>query len=183
MEELENYFRSKFLNKKLTEIEFYNTNDQFYVFNEDSKWVVDGGVQINFGDEVFSYGWETDFEGYNYSFEKSFEELIGESDQYAIGAKDVKGISNLIGKTVTNLALKWQFYQEYDEEGELKDEKTFVPVELIIQFDFEDLLHFALIDFGIDMETNNIENAVYDLGGNMLLSINNETEINIYQEE
>ena len=61
--------------------------------------------------------------------------------------------------------MKFLFYQEYDENAQLKEEKTYVPTELVIRFNEDQLIKIALIDFGIDPSTKQIGIAQYDLFG------------------
>jgi len=177
MKELEDKIKSHILNKKITDIGLYNINDSYFEFDPVSKWVIDGGFQINFDNEIFSFGWDKESEGFDYSLEKSVDKIIGETPHYEIGAKQVDGISCLIGSVIEDVSFKWQFYQVYNDEGELQEENIHVPVEFILKFQTGDFIQFSLILFRINKDPFELIEVEYDLAGRLLVSLNNEIEI------
>ena len=161
----------------MTDIEFFNINDDYFVFDPNSKWVIDGGVQIRFGEEIFSFGWDETNEGIDYSIENKLEKQLGELPFYSLDAKKVNGINSLIGKEIKDVELKWQYYQEYDDDFELKEEKIYTPVEIILRFESDEFLQLAIISFQIKKDPFEIVNAIYDLNGQFLVSLNGGIEI------
>lgn len=177
MEELERKFKALLLNKVVTGIELYNVNGQAREFAKGAQWLIDGGFQIKFKDSQFSFGWDYDQEGYDYSFEKDITQMLGETPHFEIGTKNIRGISSLTGKCIIDLNIRWQYYLDYNEDGEVSDKRTYVPVELVFMLNSSERLQVALIDFTTKLDPFIIENLVYDLGGELLISLNEIVEI------
>lgn len=183
MIELEETIKSYLISKKVTDIEFFNINDDYYEFDPESKWVIDAGIQIRFGEDVFSYGWETEHEGLGYSLGRELKTILGDANYYELDAKSKTNIRSLIGKEINDVKINWSYYREYDENFVLKEEKTFVPVEIILTFDEDVFLQVAIIDFQIKVEPFEIVNAVHHINGNFLISFNELTKITNPEEK
>jgi len=179
MVNLESKIIERLLNKRILDIEFYNINESYFVFDPKAIWVIDGGVQIKFEDGFFSYGWDYENGGFDLSLNKSIDKLFGEAPFYSLDAKQIKGVSVLIGLEIEEVNIKWDYYREFNEDGELKDEKIYVPVELIFRLNRGKILHLALINFGIKNNPFEIVNAEYSLDGKLLIALNKEIEISI----
>ena len=177
MQQKETQLKTHILNKKITDIEFYNINDNYFVFDPESTWVFDGGIQIKFDNEVFSFGWNNAERGFDYSIENTLEDFFGDLDTYPIEAKKIEGANNLIGLEILDLEIEWGFYREYDENFELKDEKIYMPVGLLFKFSDNKFLNVALIKFAVTKDPFKIVNAQYDLDGGLYISLNNDLEI------
>ena len=177
MEELEEKFRSQLLHKRVMDIEMYNINEHYYMFDPESQWVIDGGVEIILEDAHFSFGWDRRNEGYDYSFDRSLKEMIDDLPHFSVGAKEVAGISSLIGKTITDLKIQWHYYLTLNDEGELTGDKTYIPIDIVLTFDSRERIQLAFIDFEIKKRPFALKNPTYDLAGQVLLSLNNTISI------
>lgn len=176
--ELENQLQNYLIGKELTGIEFYTINDKYWVFDEDHTWVVDCGINMDFQDNSFSFGWNSEKGFYDHHFGK-IENLTGEYKIKDLEAVNIEGIKNLIGKKIKDVKIQCNFYFDMDEHFEPTEHKNFMPMEMIITFDNGDLLQLAAIRFEIDKESKQIKNAIYDSEAKFLITLNKPADINL----
>ena len=62
------------------------------------------------------------------------------------------------------------FESEFLEEGEYAEEKTYIPVEISLEFSNGRTLQMACISYRIDHSDFSIHQAHYDLFGQMLIN-------------
>lgn len=162
------------IGKTLTDIEFYNVNNQYFVPDPNGCWIVDTGIELTFDQEKFSFGWRSDSEFFDYE-SGPINLLIADLSPINLEAKNNDGIQNLIGGKIKTVNCKWDFYQEYDENFELKEDKNYIPVEMILTFENESVLHLACIDFGI--MGGKVDNMIYNPQGQFLIGLNQTFDI------
>lgn len=177
MKEIESKIKSYLLNKRITDIKIYNINESYLAFAEKPLWIIDGGIQIDIDNGVFSFGWNYELEGYDFVLEKTIDALNGEAPVCELDLKRKSGLGALIGSEIIDIEFEWDYYQEFDENAELKEKKIFVPVLLLLKFRLNDFLQLALIDYEIQQEPFNIVNAEFNLEGELLISHNTEIKI------
>lgn len=177
MKEIESNIKSYLVNKKITNITCFNMNDSYLDFEQKSMWVIDGGIQIDTDNGVVSFGWNYEQEGFDFVLDKTIDILFGEAPAYEIDLKRNSGLATIIGSEIIDIEFEWDFYQELDENGALKEEKIYIPVMLLLQFRSNDFLQLALIDYEIQEEPFNIVNPKFDLTGELLISYNTRIKI------
>ena len=177
MNELEQQIKELVLNKDISAIKVFNVSDNYIELEPDFQWIVDGGIQLEFGDEKLCIGWSSELGGFDFSMTHSIEQLLGDAPFYQIGPDEVRGVSDFIGSRIKEIRFKWEFYHEIDEEGEPKEEKDYTPVELFLEFDFNSFLQISQIVFEIDRKDFKIARAEYNIFGRLLLSANKKVEI------
>ena len=177
MKEIESNIKSYLLNKRIKNIKFFNINDTYLDFAQKSMWVIDGGIQIDIDNGVFCFGWNYEQEGYDLVFDKPIETILGEAPAYEVDLKKNSGLGAIIGSEIIDIEFEWGFYQEFDENAELKEDKIFFPVLLLLKFRLNDFLQLALIDYEIQEGVDNIINPEFNLGGELLISYNTEITI------
>jgi hypothetical protein len=165
------------LNRKLTGLRFFNVNDSYFIFDRDSTWVFDTGVQLVLDNGLFSFGWNSEFEAFDYSLEKPMEELQQNEALYAIDPEDTKALESLVGATITGISYDWDYFQEYDEHAQLKEEKIYIPVGLKLTFDNDQLLQLAAVRYSLNPESGELTRPYYSLEGQLLVALNKEFEI------
>ena len=168
---MEQELKSHLLNKQIVDIEFFNVNDSYLILDPASKWVFDGGVQINFTDSVFSIGWDYESEGFDFSLENTIDAFLGDEEYFPVAAKQIPGIKQLIGSNITDVKIKWDYYQNMDEAGEIIPEKIFIPVELLLTFE-SDTLQLALVSYQIKDEPFGLTDLEFNQSGELLVSLN-----------
>lgn len=174
--EIESAIKNFLLNKELTAIEFYNINDKYWVFDEEKVWVLDCGIELSFGNELFSFGWNTEKQLYEHHFGK-LEKLLGELKPKTLHAMEVEGIKELAGKKITDLKIQWNFYHDLDENYEPLEQKNYMPMEMILTFDNGSVLQLAAVNFEVDTENKSIHNVTFDSTGDFLVALNHPFEI------
>lgn len=175
--QLEQKFRTHLQGKRIAQFRVFNVNEAYFVFDPKSQWVIDGGIEISLDSARLSYGWDFDQEGFDYSFDREITEMLGDTPHFEIEQEYSDNLSHFEGKSITDISLKWQYYVDYNEDGEVTDEKTYVPVELILQLDGGNMIQLALVDFEVGREPFEMINTTYDLGGQLLVSLNREITI------
>jgi hypothetical protein len=180
MEELEQSVKEKVLDKEITDIKVFNVDDSYSEFVPDSQWVVDGGIQIEFGNQFICVGWNFVNAGFDFSLSKTADQILGEAPYYQINLQKMKGLADFVGSRIRDIKFKWEFYQELDEEGKPKQEKVYTPVELLLEFDYNAFLQIAEIEFRINPKVFEISTAKFNIFGQLLLSVNKRIEINEY---
>lgn len=179
--ELEASLKQALLNKELTHIEFFNANDKFWVFDEEKIWVLDIGIQLCFGSEYFTFAWDSEKQFYEAHFGK-IEEITRDQEIKALEAENVEGIKALIGQKITDLKIQWNFYHDIDENYQPKEEKNFMPMELVLTFDNGSVLQLAAIEFKVNTTTKFIEDPSFDSTGQFLITLNHYLEVKVPEE-
>ena len=165
------------LNKPLTKIEFFNVNENYFEVKPEHSWIFDGGVELHFGNEIFTLAWDHGNDSFDYILEGGVQLLLKDLEYYAVEAQSISNISNLIGQTINDIQFEWEYYQDFDENGQLKDEKIYVPMGLRLTFSNGSLLQIATIESRLNAETFELVDAYYNLVGQLLISIDNDIEI------
>jgi hypothetical protein len=167
---LDQNLRDKIVGKTLTHLELFIISDNFFVFEEEKRYVVDAGIGLLIGDVKFIFAWDTEKELFCLSHE-SMKSLLGEKEYFRLNDDEILGLRELIGSTVKDVHCKWNFYQQYDEEGNLLEEKTFIPIEIQLEFDNDRLMHIAAVEFAISAKDHSIMNARYNSQGNLYVGL------------
>ncbi|WP_430817796.1 hypothetical protein [Carboxylicivirga sp. RSCT41] len=178
MTEIDILIKQKLLGKTISTIRLFNINDDYYAFYEDSHWVFDGGIQFCIDDAIVCWGYDYEKEMMELSFDKEITDKLEGTKHYQVDSKNIKGISELQGATIKDVSIKWEFYQNIDENFEPYGDKIYAPIEIVLYFDFNMTLQLALIDFEIDEQAFKMVQPTYDLEGEMLYSFNKQIKIN-----
>jgi hypothetical protein len=176
MLQLETAIKNDLLNKELSHIEFFNINEKYWVFDEEKVWVLDCGIQLTFGEENFSFGWDGDKQFYDYHKGK-LEEILPETKIKSLDAMNVEGIKELIGKKIIDIKIQFNFYHDLDENYEPTEHKNYMPMEMVLNFDNGSTLQLAGIRFEVDTDTKSIHNVVFDSTGDFLVALNHPFDI------
>ena len=177
MQESATKITAHLVNQKIAGIQFFNLNDSYFIFDPNSIWVFDTGIQLTLESGIFSFGWNSEFDGFDYSTEKTMDQLQTDETVYTIDPEETKALEQLIGATITDVSYEWDYYQDYDEFAQLKEEKIYVPVQIKLQLDNDHTLQLAALRYGIHPETKQIAKANFDLQGQLFVSLNNVLEV------
>lgn len=179
MDKLEKAIKESLLNKQLTDIEFFIIGPRYLSPDEEHTWIIDGGVELKLDDTIFSFGWDETQAFFDICSEP-LDKLTGETKIQNLEAKNITGISALIGHKIKDLHFKWNFYYEYDDNFELIDEKKYMPFEIVLEFDNNSTVQIATVLFRA--QNNTITDLVYDSQGQLLVSLNKLHEIKLLEE-
>jgi hypothetical protein len=174
MENTNSHFKSLFNNQILKDIKFYNTKEKYLALDEQKKWVIQGGIEFIFEDNMVCIGWNSEMH-LNEMVEGDLDQLLGEMDVFDIELDQHEEFENLKGKQIEDISFNWTWYQKMDDEMELTEEKIYIPQEIKIIFKDQSLLQVASILFSL--KNGQIYNPVFDPQGNLLISLNEPVEI------
>ena len=172
MEENTEKIRSVFVNQSIKSLQLYNLNESYMEFIPGKQWVIDGGIELCTEAGRLSFAYDTNNMGFDYSLDKNVLELIDDEDAYLIEIADKNYLNDILGQTIQDVELKWGFFHEFDEEGQVCDEKIYVPEEVLLKFSNEKSLQLSLINFQVHHEAHEIVNPEYNLAGNLLVNLN-----------
>lgn len=113
--ELEQELRAYLIGKKLLGLSIYQVNTGNIIFERDKKWLIDGGVELDFGAEMFSFGWDLDLELFK-SCNQSIHSLTRDIELTRYDERSFSPLRNLLRLEITDIALKWNFYCDLDED-------------------------------------------------------------------
>lgn len=164
------------LGKPLTAIEFYNLNRNYLVPDENHIWIIDGGIELCFGSDVFSFAWSDTNQFYMHCREK-IGTLTGEMKTAPLGATEIEGIRELIGKKITGAEIVWNWYSDMDENYEPTDVMHYMPMGIDLLFDNGSRLQLAAIKYALDPATVSVIDPTYDSEGELLITLDHLLEI------
>lgn len=175
-------FETTAILKAIKNIELYNVNPNYFAFDEDAVWVLDGGALIEFEDHTkISFCWNKEMELMDMVLGDA-DLLFQDLDFYVIDDISQKVTAACTGKKVQNIDFEWNWYQKLNEDFELEDELNFAPLGL--QFELEDgtTLQLAAIRFGVDAQDKSLKNATYLPEGDLLVALNQVVPIVLPEE-
>ncbi|MDZ4750377.1 MAG: hypothetical protein SGI87_02095 [Flavobacteriales bacterium] len=172
----EERIRQNLIGRSLDHLEVFIINEKFFVFDVEKRWVVDAGIGLLFGDTKLIFGWDTAKELFLYSSE-SLKQMLGDIEYFRLNEEEITGIRELIGGVVKDVSFKWSWYQECDEEGEVKSEKIFIPKDIHITFENGRTLHLAAMEFAISAIDQGITRARYNSQANLYIGVDHLLEI------
>lgn len=165
------------LNKSISKIEIFNFKKNYFEVKPDHSWIFNGGFTIHFGEDCFGMAWDHQNDGYDYFINKNISELLGDIPYESVGAENIDGIANLNGQTITEIDFVWEFYQDFDENGELKEDRIYVPMGLKMRTSNGNMFQISIIETTIKAKTLELHEPVYNLFGEMLVSVDNDIAV------
>jgi hypothetical protein len=174
MEKYDEVLKTYLLNKTLNDIEFYDSDLNYVSPDMDHTWILDGGIQLKLDNTYFSFAFSSEQEFFN-AFSLKIDELNNEFELHSLGARDVNEINTLVGHQIIDIKTLWNFYTELDENFDQKNEKKYMPFEIILYFSNNSFLQIAAIEY--EMENNKLINLHYNSERELLISINKKLEI------
>lgn len=169
-----NTLENRLIGKQLLEIDCYNINDNFFVFEEDGMAIVDGGVTLSFAEDGFSLGWNHEIEIHNMTTEP-ITTFFGDLDFYQIDKGNFPFTHELLGKRIRGIDTEWSWYQLLDENMELSGPEYDVLLGLILYFEDDQTLQLAATDYQLTNE--GASEFRYQANGELLLSANRIIDI------
>ncbi len=174
MEKHEQELRALLLNKTLNDIEIFNTNLNFFSPNEERTWIVDGGIELKIDEDYFSFSYSTENDFFD-AFTTPINKVKTNAELQALEAKNADEINNLIGKTITEIEVIWNFYTEFNEDNELETEKKYMPVQMILHFDNHSFLQISGLAYGV--RNNELIDMELSSEAELLISVNDRVKI------
>ena len=183
LHEWDKQFTELLMGQQLEKCRFFNVNPNYFAFDEDRIWVLDGGVQmIMLNGSSISYCWNKDMELMD-MIEGQPELLFGQLDFYEVEDVTAKVNSALNGKTIKHAAFEWNWYQKMNDDFELEEELNFAPLGVTLTFDDDNSLQLAAIQFAVNSNDKSLARASYLPEGDLLVSLNERIVITLPEDE
>ena len=171
---LEKELRTYLIGKKLNKLMLNQVNVGNIVFEQNKKWLIDGGVELDFGDSKFSFGWDSELELFQSAY-AGIHDLTREIELRSFNEKDFSALVNLRGLEITDISTKWNFYCNLDEYFQPLEEKNYILKEIILTFQKTHKLQISTVDY--DYIDGEIRNFRYGAESEILVILNADQEI------
>ncbi len=159
--------------EQLFKIEFYNVNENYFVFDPNTL-IVDGAVVLDFGVKKLVIGWNEERELLD-STTEPMTTLLGNLEYYKI-EDDGQEIANaLIGRKIVSSRVKWNWYNEIDENLEFIAGDRYIIEDIVLEF--EDGAHIQIATVEYTIEEGRISSPVYSSQGEILVTTKEILEI------
>lgn len=162
--------------KTITGVKLYNVADHYYALDT-NKVAVDGGVALSFGDETLLIAWSKKQELIDCVFGKP-EDVLEDIPFYEL--EDIGHLFDFTGETVQSVSIKWNFFEEFDDNFEIIPGKNYIVEELVLNLSNERILQVAAANCEIaDGAINYIE---FNAQGNILVVVDERMEISSVEQ-
>jgi len=170
LQQLQNQLNHDFIGKRLQKINFVQVNPQYFEFDENSLWVLDGGIELHLENhKIYTFAWNNDAELMDL-WQGNADVKMSNLDFYALDKINDITNATISNKIITAVDFEWNWYQMMDENFELEDKLNFAPLGMVLHFDDGQHLQLASVQFGL--EDKSLANLSYLPEGDMLVSIN-----------
>jgi hypothetical protein len=177
LQEWNQKFTELFLGQQVEKVHLFNVNPNYFAFDEDCVWVLDGGIQFNLaGGSAITYCWHKEMELMD-MIEGKPEVLFGDLDFYEIEDVSEKVNRALAGKAIKSVDIEWNWYQKMNEDFELEEELNFAPLGLLITLDDDSTLQLGAIQFAVNSDDKSLAKASYLPEGDLLVAVNERIDI------
>ncbi len=176
-------FESLLKDQKITSFHLYNVNPNYFAFDENRVWVLDGGIQFKLAHgQSITYCWNKEMELMDMIIGEP-DALFADLDYYEIGDVTEKVNQAFKDKIITNIDFEWNWYQKMNEDFELEEELNFAPLGLTLTFEDKSTLQLAAIQFAVNSTDKSLARANYLPEGDLLVSINEIIPIILQDDE
>lgn len=156
-----------FISNKLSNIIFFQVNENYFELNNRNTFIIDGGVQFVFGSKFISLGWSSD--NNHFILDNTPFKSIYLNNNYK--ELNLKEITNYKKTRIVNAYFNTEKFDcIIDYTMKIRTETHYV--ELFLEFENKSTLQIALINFEVDSE-----NFKYSLDDNILVSFNKRIKI------
>ncbi len=165
-------FESLLKDQKITSFHLYNVNPNYFAFDENRVWVLDGGIEFKLTNgQSITYCWNKEMELMDMIIGEP-DTLFDDLDYYEISDVTEKVNQAFSDKAISNVEFEWNWYQKMNEDFELEEELNFAPLGLTLTFEDENTLQLAAIQFAVNSNDKSLARANYLPEGDLLVAIN-----------
>ncbi len=159
------------IGKTVKEVKLYNVAEHYYAVDT-NKLAIDGAIEIVFEEESLVIGWSRKQELVDCIFGKP-EDLLAEIPFYQL--EDVDRIFDFVEESIQSVSIKWNFFEEFDDNFEIIPGKNYIMEELVLNLSNDRILQVAAANCEIaDGAINYIE---FNAQGNILVVVDERMEI------
>lgn len=163
--------KAKLIGKTIKHVEFYNVAEHYFAIDT-NKIAVDGAVVISFEDETLAIGWNKKQELIDCVFGNA-EDLLQDIPFYQL--EEVDQDFNLSGETVQTVDIRWNFFEEFDDNFEIIPGKNYIIEELYLGLSNEKSLQVAAVN--CEIAHGAINYIEFNVQGNLLVVVDEKMEI------
>lgn len=167
-------FSNQFIGKQLTDIRLYNINTDYLLYEPNACIVIDGGVELHFGEEVLSIGWNETSELVDLA-QTPLANFVDELVLLPIRTKEFNPEALLLNKSVKSLEIKWNWYQDVDHNLDTKGTLNYIPIQM--NFTFEDNCTLQIAAVSYETKKNEIAYFYSDSENELLIAYNRQVDI------
>lgn len=149
--------------------------EHYIEYEEGRIWISDGGFEIRSGESHFSFCFH-DESGNFACHAQPLTDFLEGFDHYEVDLSESEYCQAIIGKTITDLDVRWSGYEVHDYDGSVQ-EKIDIPVEFLISLEDGQCIQLATIEFTMSPETALFSKLGYNIEGNMLVCLGEKMEM------
>lgn len=166
--------KAKLVGRQLLGIDCYNINDNYFVYEEESLAIVDGGISLNFSDFRLALGWNSEREIHTIT-EESVLQLFANHDYYKISSNNFPFNESILGETVSSINTEWTWFKDFGEYMEPVGPRIYTLHGIVIYFEDGQTLQIATVNY--DLQGEDFCNFRFSVDGELMLSVNKVIDI------
>lgn len=159
-----------FLGKTIQSIEFFQIGTNDVTLKPNSRWLFDGGVQIELEDELFCFAWDFENECFTWSNDTDAELFLSDAPYMSIGSEDGNLFNPLCSSRIVKAEVVAQYYQNVDQNKEVIPEKHFFPFQIVLTLENQSLLQMAMVTYEMDEKPSDFTFEFFQ--GELLITMN-----------
>ena len=157
--------------KIVSGVKLYNVAEHYYAIDT-NKIAVDGAIAISFEEETLVIGWSKKQELIDCIFGKPADVL---EDMPFYEVEDVQHVFDFAGETIQSMNIKWNFFEEFDDNFEIIEGKNYIIEELILSMSNDRSLQIAAVN--CEIAHGAINYIEFNAQGNILVVVDEVMEI------
>ncbi len=170
-------FESSINHQELLEIRYFNINDDYFIFDSENLLIIDGAVLLRFSHTKLTLGWNANLELFD-SVEEDVSVLLKDSNFYELELDNEVLTKKFIGKTIQSTGVKWNWYQDLNDDYEPDGPQMNIIEELVLKFEDGSSLQIATVRYTLNQK--DITDLEFDPQGQLMISANNIRNIPSY---
>lgn len=170
-------FENSLNHQELLEIRYFNINDDYIIFDSENLLIIDGSVLLQFSHTKLTLGWNANLELFD-SVEEDASVLLKDSNFYELDIDNEVLTKKFIGKTIQSTSVKWNWYQDLNDDYEPDGPQMNIIEELVLTFEDGSSLQIATVRYTLHQK--NITDLEFDPQGQLMISANNVRNIATY---
>ncbi len=162
-EEANNTIESIVKSGPLEDLQVFQVSEFYMELEEEGIFIVDGGLELRFPGGTISAGFDLERRMFQI-IDKPFKEAFPQDFFYELGNDSLEELRRFSGQRPTQTSVS-TIPIEVIVDWTMATEKEHMPVELLLEFNGNETLHFALVRYDFDEETGPSNYAYHPEGG------------------
>ncbi len=174
---LDTSFENSLNNQELLEIRYFNIHDDYFIFDSENLLIIDGAVLLQFSTTKLTLGWNANLELFD-TVEEDVSVLLKDSNFYELDLDNEVLTKKFIGKKIQSTSVKWNWYQDLNDDYEPDGPQMNIIEELVLKFEDGSSLQIATVRYTLNQK--NVTDLEFDPQGQLMISANNVRTIATY---